>query len=1140
MKLRRLVVRRMPGIEAPFTLDENALGPGLNVVVGPNGSGKTSLCRAVRGLLWPHIATGEMSVEARWTDGQSALTAVREGRGAPRWQRDGEDAPAPELPDGHLARCYFLGLRDLLSDEDAADKDLAREIRRRMAGGFDLDGALADFADRPQVGRSEQKALKEARSAVERLKTRHGELADSEASLRLREEQLAADRRKAEATELVVRALSAAALRGDLDAAREELSAFPRELADLRDDDATQLDAAESDVAEARKELDRAAADAERARDAIAANTLPAGPVESGELKQWDERLRSLQNLQGELERLQTDEARTQGALERARQDLTGEIDGDDEPRVDPEALRRMEEVLREIETRRTAQDSISQFGVQLEVGPLRTGREDVESAVRALEDWLAVGTPDTRPWLLAVAAGGLVIAVGLAAGGLAGRWDVGGGAIVLGAVLMAYASTRNRAGNDPRAGCRESFDATGEPPPPEWTSAGVRRRLRELRVELADFELYALKMAEVGRLLKVKDRLGKEREDLSSQLREVRAELGVDPDLQGVSLLALAHAAHDYLVARVKARGAAEAAADVRRRRDEALAALNEFLGRNGGEPAGDPSEAAKGLRDLEKRSEALSRAQEETERAERAIGDLGGRVEDLENRVAAFYRRAGVETGDRAAFDARLQMLGGHHIARDRVAALEAEVASESRGVPEDLLTADPESLRQRRLEGQAAQSSLDARVEEIASIKADVEAARRGASMEEALGRETAARECLTERRQEMLAAAAGRFLLHRVRERHEHTAQPEVLRRARRLFSLFTHHAYELRVDPDARFRAWDVAAERGLALGELSDGTRCQLLLATRLAFAFAAERGVRLPLFLDEALSVTDPERFAAVVESLCGLVEDEERQVVYLTSNPADVRAVDRVLQAQGRAAVEPVDLGRIRRISQAGAPSELELPPIPQPVSPEGLSPEEFGARIGVPALDPWAPVASMHLYRLLHDDLPLLARLVGRHVETVGQWRNLVRSGVAGATVERQEAARVTALADAADAFVRHWRVGRNRPVPLEALVASGAVSDTFLPAVAALLSEVAGDGQALLDGLGSGRVDRFRTQKRDQLGTYLSEQGHLDLRPTLDHGAVSAHVLAEVASHVDSGRVPRRDLEVLVERLWVWTA
>ena len=75
-------------------------------------------------------------------------------------------------------------------------------------------------------------------------------------------------------------------------------------------------------------------------------------------------------------------------------------------------------------------------------------------------------------------------------------------------------------------------------------------------------------------------------------------------------------------------------------------------------------------------------------------------------------------------------------------------------------------------------------------------------------------------------------------------------PRVFERARGHFLAFTHHGYELRLGRDAeapRLFAVDLRTSEGRDLGELSDGTRAQLLLAARMAFAEEVERGERFP-----------------------------------------------------------------------------------------------------------------------------------------------------------------------------------------------------------------------------------------------------------------------------------------------------
>ena len=138
MILKRLLIQRLPGIDQPFAIEAD--GAGIHVIFGPNGIGKSSICRAVERLYWEDLGPSRhtsVTGEFEW-DGE-IWRAEREGTFV-RWRCDGEGRVSPNLPPSHHQNCFFLRLRDLLDPSRDNTSDIALEIRRQMSGGFDLDG----------------------------------------------------------------------------------------------------------------------------------------------------------------------------------------------------------------------------------------------------------------------------------------------------------------------------------------------------------------------------------------------------------------------------------------------------------------------------------------------------------------------------------------------------------------------------------------------------------------------------------------------------------------------------------------------------------------------------------------------------------------------------------------------------------------------------------------------------------------------------------------------------------------------------------------------------------------------------------------------------------------------------------------
>ncbi|MBM4131648.1 hypothetical protein FJ250_11585, partial [bacterium] len=242
MRLARVDVRVLPGLEGRFSLEPE---PGVNLVVGPNTSGKSSLVRAVGSLLWPAPGgAGQDFLAVTFACRDGLRVAQRRADGALVWTRDGLPASPPRLPDDHLRDRYALGLADLTDARGAgSERAFAAEIRRQMTGGFDLDvtGTQLLRVSTAQM-RARLREWQQARLARGERERAHRELRERERALETWRADLAAAENRVRQAEALRAALAVHDARDAVAAAADRLGAFPAALAAFRADDPATLE----------------------------------------------------------------------------------------------------------------------------------------------------------------------------------------------------------------------------------------------------------------------------------------------------------------------------------------------------------------------------------------------------------------------------------------------------------------------------------------------------------------------------------------------------------------------------------------------------------------------------------------------------------------------------------------------------------------------------------------------------------------------------------------------------------------------------------------------------------------------------------------------------------------------------------
>jgi uncharacterized protein YhaN len=207
----------------------------------------------------------------------------------------------------------------------------------------------------------------------------------------------------------------------------------------------------------------------------------------------------------------------------------------------------------------------------------------------------------------------------------------------------------------------------------------------------------------------------------------------------------------------------------------------------------------------------------------------------------------------------------------------------------VEEDLEAFDVEQ-NQRHIEARSAdmeqiERDRHAAFEELGGVKQTIKALEAECQASQLRFAHSQTRHELARTVEEWLGIELARQAVDRVRSKFERTCQPATLALASKYFAQLTRGKYgnvwtplgqrELRIDDDHG---------QSLSIEQLSGGTREQLFLAVRMATIYElGQKGIDLPMVLDDVLVNFDQVRTEAAVDSLCEFAE-ENRQILFFT----------------------------------------------------------------------------------------------------------------------------------------------------------------------------------------------------------------------------------------------------------------
>ena len=1156
MILKRLNIGRLPGIDQPFSIE--CPGPGIHVIYGPNGIGKSSICRAVKSLYWGDRGPSErVSVDGQFEFESDVWWVEREGSRLV-WRSGDDTRVAPSLPLSHHEHCFFLQLRDLIDPSRGGTQDIASEIKRQMSGGFDLQQIVdADFPIlSPQYGRHQRREFNKAEQLVQSEEGRQVRLqrdADRLRDLEIQLEQAKADRQR---LRFVDEAMDLVDNKRELDIVNQEISELPDALENLLGNELTEVVELQSKVDDYSKRIQETTLQRDDARERKQQSRL-AEPLDGTELTLWKKRVddlyRSESNLCEEklhqaawqkkylsaLNALGTIELGNMKTTVKDHSQLFGFLRVSDKLRNERSAVEEQKRVLVSFE--------------QNEEPP--TDREVLREAIDCLRLWLrtpgssmieekSIGTRITIS--IAITLGIIAIGVMVFLEPYLATILI----VVCGLLFSVDFWRKNLRKGDERNNAKLKFQNLQIENLESWSVDSVDARLRELEKEFTEVDTRMHRSFVRGteiRTLEIKlDEIAEREARHYDDRNEIMESLQLT-SFEDAELVDLVRTLDEIRKASIELDAFVER---VNQRQEQYLGSLDnlkEFLELYG-EPSPNDATAAKARVDsLTSRSSQLEQAIRDENQARLQLEQVSADRQSTVDSINRIFERAALEVGDFRGLEQMLKQ-------RPRYLELVTESSQinrdidratkelEENGQSDTLINCDKSQLEELKQNLTESASTADELRDEIAEIKAQVNEAERNYSLQHLIEEREQARSELKDRRDHAIFTTAGRFLVEEVEREYGQSQMPRVFERARELFSGFTHYGYRLELGRSAespRLYATDLRTDEPRELDELSDGTRAQLLLAARMAFAEEVERGDKLPLFLDEALDQSDPRRFEAIARSLARIAKDQERQIIYLTSDPLDRHRINDAVALENCDIVADIDLGLIRTNTPTIADaSNLELSQISKIPTPDGTTLEEYAMKIGVTPLNPAHGYKPQDFFYILFDELDLLHKIRSAGIDRIGQWREksvsemteyLASESTSVQTIDR----RVNLF----EVFCELWALGRGKTIDRDVLAASNVVTGRYIDDLAAIAIDHDDNPEALILILRErmdSRVRGFRKKSIDALEDYFHDFGYIDDRDVLDENEISSQALAGFSDTDEF----LGDAQECLSRWWNW--
>ena len=1144
--LKELSIQKMPGFPRGLEAYKD-FAANINIIAGPNASGKSSTSRIIQQVIWRNHTDG-IQVESSNEIEQENWDIKIDSRNI-QVQRDGKDDELVGLPAVEGSNRYVLALHELVKEKD---EEIAKEIIRQSIGGYNLEEAQQNlgYADLiKNKGATEFKNYKTAKEKHKEIQQKHKELKREEERLQELDKTKDQAQQASRLKDLYEKVTEYIKARLNFDQLSEEYETYPKVLDKVNGEEHSAVEDLEKETGDAENAVSKAENEIKKCENILSKLDLPNDGVSQKVLSELEERVDNLIELGREIQD-------TEKKIEEFRAKERVALDSIDKS-IDPEKwkglnLKDVSGLDKFLQNAHKA-NSEKQF---LETGINELKKEVVDKdpkpeilneGIKWLSYWLqeqssTAGILKWWPGVLSLA--GILTAISAYFIGWPGLLGI---VVIIVLAIYVYTTKPHR-----KKKIREQdYGKTGLKQPDAWSIEGVSEKLEELVDELKEVRWQdKINHKITGYTTGIED-LQPQLDEINKTRDEWLEKLKAVPDLPSADLKNYAELFWFLDKVNKWQKNHAEAEALTGRNKQlsntlaEDLEQINKLFSDFKADRAGDATEAKAILKKLEEDENIRQKAEAEIGRQKEQIKEQEQQKKKFSGKLENIYKKLDIAHGEKEEIRQLVEKLEAYKKAKDNYKVAGSRL-SEKEGLMKDhslyepykeeiaLLSFDHAQVKMEGFEAEA--NKIEAINKEITEIETNIKNTKKCHALEDALTEQEEALNNLEQLYENNLSSISGKLIIDQLKEETREQNQSKVFKRANQLLNRITNGRYELRLEDkkEPAFRAYDTVLKLGQDLSKLSTGTRIQLLLSVRLAFIETQESSIKLPILADELLANSDDIRAKAIIEALIE-ISKEGRQVFYFTAQADEVTKWRSFLEKSKNISYKIIELtgGQNETINyETNEPAFRSFDFIQNIPVPANKSHWEYGKLLQVTPFNILSDEPEqIHLWYLVEDN-KLLFHCLKKGIRQWGQLASFVRNNGTIEGLDEDTMFHFQNKVKLLERFIELYCIGRPRPIDREILEQSDAVSGNFIEEVNTKLVELDRNPIKLIRALKNREVSGFRDNKTDELEQYLTNEGYIDYHEALGKDEILVQLNA-LLSNLD---VDTAEAESLINRIF----